>query len=137
MQHILLHGAADEAYDRSVQFARRLAESFGAQLHILYTVEDASGWTEEIRPAELPDVHQAIDAEARDRLAALIPPDEQERLGIELVIRTGPAEREVTRFTEEQQIDLAILHAPNGKPHSVDLAHALIDHGRCAVLVLR
>jgi hypothetical protein len=43
----------------------------------------------------------------------------------------------LTRFTEEQHIDLAILHAPDGKPQSVDLAHALIDHGRCAVLVLR
>lgn len=137
MQHILLHGGADEAYDRSVTFARRLAESFGAQLHILYTVEDSVGWTEEIRPTELPDVHQAIDAEARDRLAALIPPDEQERLGIELVIRTGPPERELSRFTEEQQIDLAILQAAPGKPQSVDLAHALIDRGRCAVLVLR
>ncbi|MGB2715891.1 MAG: universal stress protein [Vicinamibacterales bacterium] len=137
MQHILLHGGSDEAYDRSVIFARRLAESFGAQLHILYTVDDPVGWVEEIRPEQLPEVHQAIEEEALDRLASLIPPEEQERLHVNLVIRTGPAQRELTRFTEEQQIDLAILQAPLGNEQSVDLAHALIDHGRCAVLVLR
>lgn len=137
MQHILLHGGSDEAYDRSVLFARRLAESFGAQLHILYTVDDPVGWVEEIRPEQLPEVHQAIEEEALDRLASLIPPEEQERLHVNLVIRTGPAQRELTRFTEEQQIDLAILQAPLGNEQSVDLAHALIDHGRCAVLVLR
>jgi nucleotide-binding universal stress UspA family protein len=137
MQHILLHGGSDEAYDRSVIFARRLAESFGAQLHILYTVDDPVGWVEEIRPEQLPEVHQAIEEEALDRLASLIPAEEQERLHVNLVIRTGPAQRELTRFTEEQQIDLAILQAPLGNEQSVDLAHALIDHGRCAVLVLR
>ena len=29
MREILLHGAPDEAFDRSVSFARRIAESFG------------------------------------------------------------------------------------------------------------
>ena len=137
MQHILLHGGMDEAYDRSVVFARRLAESFGAQLHIVYTVEDPVGWVEEIRPEHLPEVHQAIEQEARDRLATLIPPDDQERLHVNLVIRTGPAERELTRFTEDQQVDLAIVQASLDNEQSVDLAHAMIDHGRCAVLVLR
>jgi hypothetical protein len=85
----------------------------------------------------LPEVHQAIEQEALDRLAALITPEEQERLHVNLVIRTGPAERELTKFTEQQQVDLAILQAPLGHQQSVDLAHALIDHGRCAVLVLR
>lgn len=137
MQHILLHGDTGDAYDSSVAFARRLAESFGAQLHIVYTVEDPVGWVEEIRPEQLPEVHQAIEQEARDRLATLIPADDQERLHVNLVIRTGPAERELTRFTEEQQVDLAIVQAPTGNETSIDLAHALIDHGRCAVLVLR
>ena len=137
MQHILLHGGSDEAYDRSVRFARRLAESFGAELDIVYTVDDPVGWVEEIRPEQLPQVHQAIEQEARERLAALIPPQEQESLHINLVIRTGPAERELTRFTAEHAIDLAIVQAPRDSKQSVDLAHALIDHGRCAVLVLR
>jgi nucleotide-binding universal stress UspA family protein len=137
MRQILLHGGRDDAYDRSLAFARQLASSFGARLHIVYTVENRVGWTEEIRPEQLPDVHQAIEREARERLDRLIPVDEQERLDIQLVLRPGPSARELTGYTEERQIDLAILQAPLGDDTAVDLARALIDHCRCAVLVLR
>jgi len=137
MKEILLHGGHDDAYDRSVLFAARLAESFSARLHVVYTVEDAVGWVEEIRPEQLPEVHQAIELEARERLAGLIPIADQERLNINLVLRMGPADRELIAFTEEQNVDLAILQAPLSNPRSVDIGRALIDHGRCAVLVLR
>jgi hypothetical protein len=138
MREVLLHGGGDEKFDRSVAFARQLAESFGARLHIIYTVEDplAAGWTAELGAERLPEVHQAIEDEARERLARIIPFEDQERLGVELVIRTGPEEREVVLYTEEHPIDLAIVQAPEGDRHR-DLVHALIEHGRCAVLVLR
>jgi nucleotide-binding universal stress UspA family protein len=137
MKEILLHGGHDDAYDRSVNFAVRLAESFGARLHIVYTVEDPVGWVEEIRPDQLPAVHGAIEQEARERLSALVPIERQEKLNINLVLRMGPADRELVTFTEEQNVDLAILQAPLSNPRSVDIGRALIDHGRCAVLVLR
>jgi hypothetical protein len=138
MREVLLHGGAFEAFDRSVAFARRLAESFGARLHVVYTVEDplSAGWTAEVAAERLPEVHQAIEDEARERLARTISLDDQERLGVQLVIRTGPEEREVVLYTEEHPIDLAIVHAPSGDRHRA-LAHTLLEHGRCAVLVLR
>lgn len=137
MREVLLHGGMDEAFDRSVVFARQLAESFGARLHIIYTLEDPldAGWTAEMSAERLPEVHQAIENEARERLARAIPLEDQERLGVQLVIRTGPAEREVVMYTSEHPIDLAIVQAPVGDEAS--LAHALIERGRCAVLVLR
>jgi hypothetical protein len=139
LRNILLHGGLDEAYDRSVLFARRIAESFGARLHILYTLEDPlnAGWTAEVGAERLPEVHSAVEEEARERLAGIIPIDEQNRLDIRLELRTGPAERELVRFTEEQTVDLAILQAPIGNDKAMDLARALLDRGRCAVLVLR
>jgi nucleotide-binding universal stress UspA family protein len=138
MREVLLHGRADEAFDRSAAFARQLAESFGARLHIIYTLEDplAAGWTAEMSAERLPEVHQAIENEARERLARAIPFEDQERLGIQMVIRTGPPEEEVVRYTNEHPVDLAIVHAPVGEGHP-GLAHALIERGRCAVLVLR
>ena len=39
MREVLLHGGMDESFDRSAGFARRLAESLGARLHVLYTIE--------------------------------------------------------------------------------------------------
>jgi hypothetical protein len=138
MREVLLHGGADEVFDRSVVFARQLAESFGARLHIIYTLEDplAAGWTAEMSADRLPEIHQAIEDEARERLSRSISLDDQERLGVQLVIRTGPAEQELVLYTNQHPIDLAIVHAPLGEAHS-GLAHALIERGRCAVLVLR
>lgn len=138
MREVLLHGGMDEAFDRSVVFARQLAESFGARLHVIYTLEDplSAGWTAEVSADRLPEVHQAIEDEARERLARAIPLEDQDRLGVQLVIRPGPAEREVVLYADEHPIDLAIVHAPAGEGHA-DLAHALIERGRCAVLVLR
>jgi hypothetical protein len=137
MREVLLHGGSDEAFDRSIGFARRLAESFGARLHIVYTLEDplSAGWTAEVGAERLPEVHQAIEEEARTRLSRIMSAADQDRLGVQLAIRTGPAEQEVVRYTEDHPIDLAIVQVPpGGQP---DLAQALIAAGRCAVLVLR
>jgi nucleotide-binding universal stress UspA family protein len=76
-----------------------------------------------------------MGAEVRQRLARVIPLDQQERLGVKIVLRTGPAEKEILSYAKEHPIDLAIVQA--GRGGGSDLARALIDHRRCAVLVLR
>jgi nucleotide-binding universal stress UspA family protein len=139
MREILLHGGADEALDRSFVFARRLAESFKARLHVVYTVEDplSAGWTAETTADKLPELHQAMEAEARERLARLIPIEEQDRLGVEIVLRTGPAAEELVRYTTEHSIDLAIVQAPPSGGTAAEAARALLDKATCAVLILR
>lgn len=139
MREVLLHGGSDEAFDRSVAFARRLAESFGARLHVLYTVEEplSAGWTSEMSTERMPELHQAMEGEARERLARFIPVEDQERLGIRIALRTGPAEEEIVRYTDTHHIDLAIVHAPAGDGDAAHLAQALLDHASCALLVLR
>lgn len=134
MRQVLLHGTSGDAFDRSVPFARRLAESFGAQLHVLYTIEEplSAGWTAEMSADRLPDVHQAMEAEARERLARYIPLDQQDALGVEIALRTGPAGEELVRYTRDHQVDLAIVSAADAEH-----ARALIDGGHCSVLVLR
>src|SRR6476619_1772154 len=124
MREVLLHGGANEAFDRSVEFARRLAETFGARLHVLYTVDEplSAGWTAEVTPDKLPEIHQAIEEAARERLAQIVPADEQERLGIEIVIALGPAEEEIVRYADSHAIDLAIIRAPHGDDEGAALA---------------
>ena len=63
--------------------------------------------------------------------------EDQERLGIRIALRTGPAEEEIVRYTDTHHIDLAIVHAPAGNGDAADLARALLDHAGCALLVLR
>jgi len=139
MRVILLHGGPDEGFDRSVLFARRMAESFGARLHVLYTIEDplSAGWTAEVSPERLPEIHEAMETEARDRLSRLISHEDQERLGIQVGLRMGPAAEELVRYTTDHEVDLAIVQARPGDAADTGHAHALLEKGRCAVLVLR
>ena len=138
MREILVHGGPDETFDRAVMLARRMAESFSARLHVLYTVAEplSAGWTAEMSAERLPELHDAIATEAQERLSALIPVEDQERLGVLFVVRTGPAAEELVRYTTEEKVDLAIVQLRGGDDDSGP-AHALLEHGRCAVLILR
>ena len=139
MREVLLHGGSNEAFDRSVAFARRLAESFGARLHVLYTVEEplSAGWTAEMSPERLPEVHQAMEAEARDRLAPYISLEDQERLDIRIALRVGESATEILRYAETHHVDLAIVQAEPGDRTDAQHAHAILDACGCALLVLR
>jgi hypothetical protein len=57
-------------------------------------------------------------------------------LGVQFVVRTGPAAEELVRYTTEEKVDLAIVQLRGGDDDSGP-AHALLEHGRCAVLILR
>ena len=51
------------------------------------------------------------------------------------MLRTGPAGKELLAYTNDHAIDLAIVQARGAG--ASDLARALLDHARCALLVLR
>jgi hypothetical protein len=139
MQEVLLHGGPDESFDSSVVLAHRLADTFGARLHVVYTIADplSAGWTAEMSAERLPEVHQAMEGEARERLSRLISVEDQERLGVTIALRTGPATEELVRYTTEHSIDLAIVQSRSDSDPGAEIARALLADGQCAVLVLR
>jgi nucleotide-binding universal stress UspA family protein len=130
MRRVLLHGGSDEGFDDSVRFAGRLVQTFGAELHVVYTIEGplSAGWTAEMAAEKLPELHQAVEDEARDRLARVLPGEQDT---VTIAIRAGDPAVELARYTVENTIDLAIVHG------HADHARALMDHGHCSVLVLR
>ena len=130
MRRVLLHGGSDEGFDNSVRFARRLVETFGAELHVVYTVEGSlsAGWTAEMAAENLPELHQAMEAEARERLERIIPGQGDT---VTIAIRTGDPSVELVTYTAENTIDLAIVQGHD------DHARALFEKGHCSVLVLR
>ena len=89
MREILLHGGPDEAFDRSVIFARRMAESFGARLHVLYTVEEplSAGWTAEMSAerGRTQVHHERGDRDAEDDQPPRVARGEPERDALRLV----------------------------------------------------
>jgi nucleotide-binding universal stress UspA family protein len=130
LRRVLLHGGSDEGFDASVRFAGRLVETFGAELHVVYTVQEplSAGWTAEIAAEKLPELHQAMEAEARERLARAIPGHQDT---VMIAIRTGDPAVELPGYTAEHIIDLAIVHGYD------EHARALLAHGHCSVLILR
>jgi nucleotide-binding universal stress UspA family protein len=132
VRRVLLHGSSDASFDHAVRFAAKLTEGFGAELHVVYTVEEplSSGWTAELPTARLPELHQAMDQDARERLARVLPEDSQALITV--AIRTGgDSADELVRYTAEHAIDLAIVQ------DSDEAGRALVDRGRCSVLLLR
>ena len=129
MQRVLLHGSRDESFDKSARFAGRLVEGFGAELHVVYTIDEplSAGWTAETTPDKLPELHQAMEEEARERLSRVFPGQDN----VVIAIRTGDVGDELVRYTAEHTIDLAIVAGAD------DHARKLLDKGRCSVLVLR
>jgi nucleotide-binding universal stress UspA family protein len=129
IRRILLHGSRDESFDEAARFAARLVEGFGAELHVVYTIDEplSAGWTAETAADKLPELHQAIEEEARERLARALPAQDN----VMIAIRTGDVGDELVRYTAEHTIDLAIVGGAD------DHARALLDKGRCSVLVLR
>lgn len=130
MRRLLLHGSRDESFDRSLQFAGRLVEGFGAELHVVYTLDEplSAGWTAEMTPDKLPELHQAVEEEARERLTRVFSGPQDHVI---IAIRTGNVADELVRYTTEHTIDLAIVG------HHDTHARALLDKGNCSVLVLR
>jgi nucleotide-binding universal stress UspA family protein len=130
LRRVLLHGGSDESFDNSVRFAQRLVVGFGAELHVVYTVAEplSAGWTAEMAPDKLPELHQAMEEEARERLARVLGPLQDNTI---VALRTGRPADELVRYTAEHTIDLAILQGND------EHARALLDRGHCSVLVLR
>ena len=130
IRRVMLHGSSDESFDGSARFAGRLVEKFGAELHVVYIIDEplSAGWTAEIAAEKLPELHQGMEAEARERLAHLLPSGQD---SVVIAIRTGDAAGELIQYTTEHMIDLAIVQGAD------DHAHALLDQGRCSLLVLR
>jgi Universal stress protein family len=130
IRRVLLHGSRDESFDRSAGFAGRLVEGSGAELHVVYTIDEplSAGWTAETTPDRLPELHQAIEEEARERLTRVLSTPQD---NVIVAIRTGNVGDELVRYTIEHTIDLAIVGGND------DHARKLLDKGRCSVLALR
>ena len=130
MRRVLLHGSRDESFDQSARFAGRLIDGLGAELHVVYTIDEplSAGWTAETTPDKLPELHQAMEEEARERLERVLSTPQDQ---IVIAIRTGSVGDELVRYTAENNIDLAIVSGAD------EHARRLLDKGRCSVLVLR
>ncbi len=132
-----------DASEAALDYAKTLAEAFGSSLHVLHVLEDlaAHAWTTEVYVAALPGVHEEMERQARERLEAVLTPDERKRHRAVLVLRTGSPFVEIVRYAREERADLIVLgtHGRGAIAHMLlgSVAERVVRKAHCPVLTVR
>ena len=132
MTNVLLHIGDTMPTAADVNAVHALADGLGATLHVMFTQTDPlnAGWQAEVDAAGLPDVHQAMEEEARGKLRPIFG-DDAELPTIQ--IRTGDAVRSMAEYAKESNIDLIVVGLAGEEAAS--LGRELLDATPCSVLV--
>jgi nucleotide-binding universal stress UspA family protein len=125
MKKVLVPIDFAEASDAALIYARNLAKTFGADLHVMHVMENLF-----LRP--MANNPMAIEAGIANRLAERITDDDRKNLHAIAVMRKSdtPAE-EIVRYAEEEKVDLIVM----GTHGRVKVAHLLM--GSVAEKVVR
>ena len=132
MTSVLLHIGDTLPNAADATAVRALADGLGATLHVMFTQTDPlnAGWQAEVDAAGLPDVHQAMEEEARTKLRPIFGSDAELPT---IQIRTGDPVRAICDYAVEANIDLVIVGLAGEEEKS--LGSALIGAAPCSVLV--
>ena len=132
MTHVLLHIGDTMPTAADVNAVHALADGLGATLHVIFTQGDPlhAGWQAEVDAAGLPDVHQAMEEEARGKLRPIFGADAEMPT---IQIRTGDPVRAIVEYARDAKIDLVVVGLAGEEAAS--LGPALLDAAPCSVLV--
>ena len=143
IKNILVPVDFSDASKQALRYARELADTFEASLHVLYAAENLfarSGYTEFYPlPQEFFD---QIEQEARKQLEMLLTTEERARYGAVLVYRTGAPAQEILDYVRaEGHIDLIVMatHGRGGVARLMmgSVADKVVRAAPCPVLTLR
>ena len=132
MTQVLIHIGGTMPNAEDVNAVHALADGLGATLHVMFTQPDplSAGWQAEVDAAGLPDVHQAMEEEARAKLRPIFGADADMPT---IQIRTGDPIRAIADYAAEAKIDLIVVGLAGEEEKS--LAPALLDAAPCSLLV--
>lgn len=126
----------------AVKYGAALAEAFHGSLHVLHVVPDSAvlPWATMADGLAIVAVQKQWETEARERLAALVR-DRGWQLPVELAIRAGDPVRQITKYAQEQAVDLIVLgtHGRGPVAHMIigSVAERVVRTAPCPVLTVR
>ncbi|HSC28345.1 MAG TPA: universal stress protein [Vicinamibacterales bacterium] len=141
LEKILVPTDFSECSDAAVRYGRALAAAFGATLHLLHVVQDpyTQPWAAEAFPAPLGDLLEQWQAQARQRMAALLPEAEWSKVLATALV--GSPFVEILRYAEEQRIDLIVIgthgRGPLGHMLLGSVTERIVRKAPCPVLTVR
>jgi len=140
IKNVLVATDFSEWSDAAIIYARALAGTFGARLHILHAVEFVA--TADVMGVAVPDLYKGVESAARQQLEGLISETDREIFGARPVLVTGgtPAQA-IIDYAKKAEIDLIVLgtHGRRGLSHMVmgSVAERVVRLAPCPVLTVR
>ncbi len=143
LKTILVPTDFSEASEAALEYAKGLAQAFGAAIHVVHVTEDllAHAWSAEVYVASMPNLREEIDKEARDRLAAMVTDDERARFKVSTAVIAGNPFLEIVRYAKTNDIDLIVIgtHGRGPIAHMLlgSVAEKVVRKSPCPVLTVR
>lgn len=140
IKNVLVATDFSEWSDAALVYARALAGTFGARLHVLHAVEFVA--TADVMGIAVPDLYKGVESSARQQLEDLISDTDREIVGAKPVLITGgtPAHA-IVEYAKKAEIDLIVLgtHGRRGLSHMVlgSVAERVVRTAPCPVLTVR
>jgi nucleotide-binding universal stress UspA family protein len=141
LKKILVPTDFSDCSEAALKHGRALAETFDASLHLLHVVQDpyTQPWAAEAFPAPLADLLEQWQAQARQRMTALIPESARGNVLTSAVV--GSPFSEILRYAEEQQVDLIVIGTHGrgliGHMFLGSVAERVVRRAPCPVLTVR
>ena len=132
-----------ERADSALDYGRALARNFGAHLYVLHVVENSLMWAGVDGVAgDFSLIQDELQDTAREKLAALVGPDNGQPPRTTTVVKAGTSAASViTEFAKEAKIDLIVMstHGRGFVGHLFigSVAERVVRIAPCPVLTVR
>lgn len=135
IKKILVPIDIEDASDAALIYARNLAKTFGAELHVLHVMENQF-----LRP--IFNTKAAVEAGIANRVAERLTPEDRTALHAVVAVRMSdvPSD-EIVQYAEQENIDLIVMgtHGRGAVGHLLmgSVAEGVVRSARCPVLTVR
>jgi len=129
--------------DAALTYARTLADSLGASLHLVHVFDDPYGnaLVAEMSPSVYDSMRATELSQARRRLLRRLPPADRKQFHGSTAIVTGSPAQAIVDYATDRGMDLIVIgtHGRSGFAHLIlgSVAEQVVRTATCPVLTVR
>ncbi|PKL52370.1 MAG: universal stress protein [Nitrospira bacterium HGW-Nitrospira-1] len=142
IKKILFATDFSEGSSNSLPYAVSIAKQYGAKLyfvHVIYDVVKASGWY--VPHVSMDELYRNMEHDAKTQLEKSFIEEMGEYKDVEYIVLKGTPYEEISRFAEENKIDLIVIgtHGRKGLDRMLfgSTAGQVVRYAPCPVLTVR
>jgi universal stress protein A len=142
IKKILFATDFSEGSSNSLPYAVSIAKQYGAKLyfvHVMYDVAKTSGWY--VPHVSMDELYRDMEKNAKTQLEKSFVEEIRGNKNVEYVVLKGTPYEEISRFAEENKIDLIVIgtHGRKGLDRMLfgSTAEQVVRYAPCPVLTVR